>query len=107
MPYLRVTCPHVDNDRRREVAAALTEAVVEIFTPSRGPSAADIRARTTVHFACYGPEEFVRGRPRPRRSPAGRDGRGERLVDVDPSAVPGSRAAHTPTGAVSAPNRTP
>jgi len=64
VPYLRVTCPPLTADRRRQVAEELTAVVVELFTPPRGPSAEDIRARTTVHFAVYGPDElFVGGRP--------------------------------------------
>src|SRR5690242_17172163 len=64
MPYLRITCPTVGAQRRVQIATALTDAVVELFTPPRGPSAADIRARTTVHFACYGDDElFVGGHP--------------------------------------------
>jgi hypothetical protein len=53
MPYLRITCPALDPERRREIADALTDAVVELFTPPRGPSADDIRARTTVHYTSY------------------------------------------------------
>ena len=64
MPYLRVTCPQLEPVRRREIAESLTAAVVELFTPPRGPDAAAIRERTTVHFACYGDAElFVGGRP--------------------------------------------
>jgi phenylpyruvate tautomerase PptA (4-oxalocrotonate tautomerase family) len=70
VPYLRITCPSVDAEQRRTAAATLTEAVVEMFTPPRGPSAADVRARTTVHFACYGPDElFVGGRAAEAASP--------------------------------------
>lgn len=61
MPYLRLTCPPLEPARRREVAEELTAAVVELFTPPRGPSATDIRARSTVHFATYGPDELFIG----------------------------------------------
>lgn len=61
MPYLRVTCPPLQPERRRAVAETLTAAVVELFTPPRGPSPADIRARTTVQFASYGPDELFVG----------------------------------------------
>ena len=62
MPYLRVTCPTIDPDRRGEVARALTDAVVELFTPRRGPvTATDIRARTTVHFVSYQENELFIG----------------------------------------------
>jgi phenylpyruvate tautomerase PptA (4-oxalocrotonate tautomerase family) len=59
-----VTCPAAEPVRRREIAEALTDAVVELFTPPRGPGAADIRAHTTVHFTCYGEDElFIGARP--------------------------------------------
>lgn len=64
MPYLRVTCPALAATERRTAADALTAAVVELFTPPRGPSRDDIRARTTVHFTCYGNDElFIGGLP--------------------------------------------
>ena len=63
MPYLRVSCPALDPPRRREIAESLTAAVVELFTPPRGPSASDIRERTTVHFFGYTDDQlFVGGR---------------------------------------------
>jgi len=61
VPYLRVTCPALPASRRREVAETLTEATVELFTPRRGPRAADIRARTTVQFVVYGDDELFVG----------------------------------------------
>jgi phenylpyruvate tautomerase PptA (4-oxalocrotonate tautomerase family) len=70
MPYLRITCPALDPERRREIADALTDAVVELFTPPRGPSADDIRARTTVHYTSYDANElFVGGRPATTETP--------------------------------------
>lgn len=64
VPYLRITCPELDAERRGEIAAALTDAVVKLFTPPRGPFNAEIRSRTTVHYVCYGDGElFVGGRP--------------------------------------------
>jgi len=67
MPYLRITCPTVDADRRQDIASRLTTAVVELFTPPRGPSADDIRQRTTIHFFCYGADDlFIGGRRRCR-----------------------------------------
>lgn len=64
MPYLRVSCPSIDALQRRDIAARLTDAVVELFTPPRGPSREEIRARTSVQFACYGPDElFVAAQP--------------------------------------------
>ncbi len=64
MPYLRLTSPELDADQRRRHAEALTEAVVDLFTPPRGVDPADVRSRTTVHFTGYADEElFVGGRP--------------------------------------------
>lgn len=63
MPYLRVTCPALDAAGRIEIAESLTATIVELFTAPRGPSADDIRARTTVHFVSYHEAElFVGGR---------------------------------------------
>lgn len=63
MPYLRVTCPALEPERRAEVAARLTDAVVEVFTPPRGQSPEETRSHTTVHFTAYGLGElFVGGR---------------------------------------------
>jgi phenylpyruvate tautomerase PptA (4-oxalocrotonate tautomerase family) len=63
VPYLRLTCPVLDPERRRTIAERLTSAVVDLFTPPRGPSADDIRARTTVHFTSYADGElFIGGR---------------------------------------------
>ena len=46
------------------IAAQGPRAVVELFTPPRGPDAAAIRSRTTVHITGYGDDElFVGGRP--------------------------------------------
>lgn len=70
MPYLRITCPTPQPSCRREIAEQLTDAVVELFTPPRGPSADEIRDRTTVHFAGYGPDElFIAGRPASTAAP--------------------------------------
>lgn len=64
MPYLRITCPDLSAERRREMARTLTDAVVELFTPPRGPSAAEIRERTTVHFTSYQDDQlFIGGQP--------------------------------------------
>jgi hypothetical protein len=61
MPYLRVTCPAIDAAERRAVAETLTSTLVELFTPSRGPGSEEIRARTTVQFACYQLDELFVG----------------------------------------------
>jgi phenylpyruvate tautomerase PptA (4-oxalocrotonate tautomerase family) len=65
MPYLRLTCPPVETAVRREIAGALTEALVALFTPPRGPDAAEIRTHTTVHFTPYGPDELFIGAAAP------------------------------------------
>jgi phenylpyruvate tautomerase PptA (4-oxalocrotonate tautomerase family) len=61
VPYLRITCPALPAGRRSEVARALTDAVVELFTPPWGVSADDIRQRTTVHFTAYQDDELFIG----------------------------------------------
>jgi phenylpyruvate tautomerase PptA (4-oxalocrotonate tautomerase family) len=61
MPYLHVTCPAIDEAERRTVAETLTSALVELFTPPRGPRSVEIRARTTVQFACYRLDELFVG----------------------------------------------
>src|SRR5689334_14126283 len=45
MAYLRLTWPALDPERRRGIAEHLSAAVVDPFTPPRGPSAADLRSR--------------------------------------------------------------
>jgi hypothetical protein len=48
MPYLRLTCPEVPPERRRAIAARLTEAVNQVFWNRRsGMSRDDLRERTT------------------------------------------------------------
>jgi len=61
MPYIHLTCPALDPGRRQEIATALTEAVVELFTPPRGPGPDHTRARTTVHLSPYGLNELFVG----------------------------------------------
>jgi phenylpyruvate tautomerase PptA (4-oxalocrotonate tautomerase family) len=65
VPYLRLTCPPVQAAVRREIAAALTDALVALFTPPRGPDAAEIRAHTTIHFTPYRPDELFIGAAAP------------------------------------------
>jgi phenylpyruvate tautomerase PptA (4-oxalocrotonate tautomerase family) len=64
VPYLRITCPPINADRRRLIAERLTQAVVDLFHTPRAPiSRDDLRERTTVHFTAYGDHEmFVGGR---------------------------------------------
>ncbi|MBV9718493.1 MAG: hypothetical protein JOZ77_04195 [Candidatus Eremiobacteraeota bacterium] len=72
MPYLRITCPETSAQRRRAIAARLTDAVNDIFwNPRSGLSRDDLRERTTVHFLPYGPETlFIGGRiPAERAAP--------------------------------------
>ncbi len=61
MPYLRISCPPVTAEGRREIAAALTDAVVELFTPPRGPTSAETRQHTTVQFTSYADDELFIG----------------------------------------------
>lgn len=72
MPYLRLTCPEVGPARRREIAQRLTDAVNDLFySPRGGPSRAELRERTTVHFLPYGEADlFIGGRtPQEREQP--------------------------------------
>jgi phenylpyruvate tautomerase PptA (4-oxalocrotonate tautomerase family) len=63
MPYLRLTCPSLPAARGRQIAAELTDLLVDLFTPQRGPSQEEMRSRSTVHFTSYNPDElFVGGR---------------------------------------------
>ena len=64
VPYLRLTCPPPQPARRHEIAVVLTDALVALFTPSRGPAPEQIRARTTVHLTPFAANElFIGGRP--------------------------------------------
>ena len=65
MPYLRVTAPRVAADRRRAIGTHFTDAVVGLFTPPRGPTADEVRQRTTVHFIEYGEDKIFIGGGRP------------------------------------------
>jgi hypothetical protein len=64
MPYLRLTCPPLEPDQRRRVAARLTDEVNRLFfNPRGGLSRAALREQTTVHFTPYGEGElFIGGR---------------------------------------------
>ena len=61
LPSRHITCPEVPTAKRQEIATALTDRVVALFTPPRGPSAAEIRERTTVHFTPYRTAELFIG----------------------------------------------
>lgn len=71
MPYLRITCPDLPADRRRAIAARLTEAINDLFFNPRAPlTREELRERTTVHFVPYADGElFIGG-----RTPAERGG---------------------------------
>jgi phenylpyruvate tautomerase PptA (4-oxalocrotonate tautomerase family) len=54
MPYLRITCPPLDEQQRRQLAEALTAAINDLFYNPRGrQSREELRERTTVHFFPY------------------------------------------------------
>lgn len=62
MPYLRVTCPHLDTENYFSIANLLTEAVNEIFhNPKSRTTKEELRERTTVHFIPYKEGEFFIG----------------------------------------------
>jgi len=62
MPYLRITCPELSDDRRRGIAGRLTDAVNDLLFEPRGRLMRDeLRERTTVHFAPYAPGELFIG----------------------------------------------
>ena len=62
MPYLRIHCPDLPAPRKQEIAATLTDAVVELSaSPRGGPTPAEMRERTTVHFTPYREEDFFIG----------------------------------------------
>jgi phenylpyruvate tautomerase PptA (4-oxalocrotonate tautomerase family) len=54
MPYLRITCPPLDEPQRRQIAEALTVAVIDLFYNPRGrQTREELRERTTIHFFPY------------------------------------------------------
>ncbi|HLH03542.1 MAG TPA: hypothetical protein VKX25_12275 [Bryobacteraceae bacterium] len=62
MPYLRITCPELPDERRRAIAKRLTEAINDLFFhPRGGPTREELRERTTVHFTPYRPNELFIG----------------------------------------------
>jgi phenylpyruvate tautomerase PptA (4-oxalocrotonate tautomerase family) len=63
MPYLRITCPELDAERRQSIAAQLTEATNNLLFDPRGRlTRQQLRERTTVHFVPYGAGElFIAG----------------------------------------------
>jgi phenylpyruvate tautomerase PptA (4-oxalocrotonate tautomerase family) len=72
MPYLRITCPPLDEQQRRQVAEALTAAIDDLFyNPRARLSREELRERTTIHFFPYSEGDlFIGGRtPSQRGSP--------------------------------------
>lgn len=62
MPYLRLTCPELPADRYAAIAAALTDAVNDLFFNPRGRlTREELRERTTVHFVAYRAGELYIG----------------------------------------------
>jgi phenylpyruvate tautomerase PptA (4-oxalocrotonate tautomerase family) len=70
MPYMKLSCPDVSSIKRQEIAATLTNAVVQL-NATRSVSANDLRERCTVHFTPYAPDglaiggRLMRDRPEP------------------------------------------
>jgi phenylpyruvate tautomerase PptA (4-oxalocrotonate tautomerase family) len=64
MPYLRITCPPLSEERRRAVAADLTALINDLLYSPRGRlTREELRERTTVHFVPYSDGElFIGGR---------------------------------------------
>lgn len=62
MPYLRVTCPELSGERRALIASRLTDAINDLFyEPRARVTRAELRERTTVHFAPYGDGDLFIG----------------------------------------------
>ena len=63
MPYLRITCPDIPPQRRREIAEQLITAVNGLFfDPRSRMTREELRERTTVHFVPYRDGElFIAG----------------------------------------------
>jgi phenylpyruvate tautomerase PptA (4-oxalocrotonate tautomerase family) len=64
MPYLRITCPPLNEELRRAIAADLTEVInTLLYAPHGRLTREDLRERTTIHFTPYAPGElFIGGR---------------------------------------------
>lgn len=64
MPYLRLTCPELEAQRRQAIATRLTDAINDLlFNPRGRPTREELRERTTVHFTPYAAGElFIGGR---------------------------------------------
>ena len=54
MPYLRITCPLIDDNQRKQIAEDLTAAINDLFYNPKGRlTREELRERTTVHFFPY------------------------------------------------------
>jgi phenylpyruvate tautomerase PptA (4-oxalocrotonate tautomerase family) len=64
MPYLRLTCPELDAERRQAMATRLTDALNDLLFDPRGRLTRDeLRERTTVQFTPYASGDlFIGGR---------------------------------------------
>ncbi len=60
MPYLKVTCPRIDAQKREEIAREITAEVVRL-NPSRFVPPEQMRERCTVHFTPYEPDRMAIG----------------------------------------------
>lgn len=62
MPYLRLTCPALDAQRRQAIASHLTETINNLLYDSRSRlTREELRERTTVHFVPYATDELFIG----------------------------------------------
>jgi len=70
MPYLRITCPELLDNRRRAIAERLTAAINDLFfIPHARLTREELRERTTVHFTPYRESElFIGGKTPGERS---------------------------------------
>ncbi|MGG6270667.1 hypothetical protein ACQ4M3_38905 [Leptolyngbya sp. AN03gr2] len=64
MPYLRITCPFIDQNQRQQIAEALTVAINDLFYNPKGRfTREELRDRTTIHFFPYSEGDvFIGGR---------------------------------------------
>ena len=71
MPYLKITCQQLDNERSKAIAESLTQEINDLYYNPKGKlSREEIRERTTVHFAPYEEGELFIGGKTPRQRDA-------------------------------------